>query len=139
MTVKVTDKRKITAPGTLADIMQKVLESSDELDRDKEHFWTIGLKTNGTIKYIELVSLGTLSCAIIHPREVFRSAIHHCTASVLFCHNHPSGEAESSMEDQKITKQLVEAGKLLNIPVLDHVIICGNDFVSLKEEGFIDV
>jgi DNA repair protein RadC len=81
------------------------------------------------------VSRGILNSALVHPREVFLHAILSCAAAVIFVHNHPSGDPTPSAEDRALTQQLVAAGKLLDIPVLDHVIIGTERFVSLAETG----
>jgi len=77
------------------------------------------------------VSVGTLDSSIAHPREAFSEAIKSNASSVIFVHNHPSGDTEPSQEDIELTRQLVEAGKLLGIEVLDHIIITANDFRSI--------
>ena len=120
----------------VADIFQKILASEHETDRDKEHFWTAGLNTKNRIKYIELVSLGTLSNAMIHPREVFRFAVMNATAQLIVAHNHPSGDPSPSCDDIAITERLKSAGEIMGIALLDHVII-GNEgaFVSMKDLG----
>ena len=79
------------------------------------------------------VSTGTLTSSIVHPREVFRPAIQAAAAAVICAHNHPSGDPEPSAEDVTVTRRLVEAGKLLGIPVLDHVVLGEARFVSLRQ------
>ena len=128
----VYDKQtKIKSPVTIVKIMQNILAHECEIDRDKEHFWTIGLNTNKSIKYIELVSLGSLNSAIVHPREVFRNAISQAVSTIIVCHNHPSGEMDASTEDIKTTERLAEAGKIIGILLLDHIVISKNDYKSL--------
>ncbi len=83
------------------------------------------------------VSSGTLNSSLVHPRECFAEAIKARAASVLFLHNHPSGNPEPSQEDLAITRQLTDAGKILGIPVHDHVIIAGSRFASLAERGLL--
>ncbi len=83
------------------------------------------------------ITVGSLNASIVHPREVFSSAILAGAANVLLIHNHPSGNPEPSREDLAITKQLVEAGRIIDIKVLDHIIIAGSDFTSFKERGLI--
>ena len=86
---------------------------------------------NGLVAYHE-VSVGTLNASLVHPREVFRPALLTSAASVILVHNHPSGDCEPSEEDLSITRRLVEAGELLGIGVLDHVIIASRGEVSLR-------
>jgi DNA repair protein RadC len=83
------------------------------------------------------VSKGTLNASLVHPREVFKTAVDELAASVILMHNHPSGEPAPSAEDRSITLQMTEAGRLMGIPVLDHVIIAGNGFFSFAKEGLI--
>jgi DNA repair protein RadC len=73
----------------------------------------------------------------VHPREIFKAAIENCSASVILMHNHPSGNPEPSNEDISITKKLVEAGKMLDIPVFDHIILAGNNYTSFVEKRLI--
>jgi DNA repair protein RadC len=100
-----------------------LLAAEHETDRDKEHFWAIGLTTKNLVKYIELVSLGTLSTAIIHPRETYRMAVMQAAAHLVVAHNHPSGDPTPSHEDIAITQRLQAAGDIIGIELLDHVII----------------
>jgi len=104
-------------------------------DYHKEHFYMIAL--NSRNHSITEVSVGSLNASIVHPREVFEEAIKNKAASVIFAHNHPSGDPEPSEDDLAITKRLVEAGKILGIEVLDHVIVTKTGFFSFKEKGLI--
>lgn len=132
-------KIKIDDPAKVVNILSDILSAENELDRDKEHFWVVGLKTNGMIKYIELVFLGSLNESVAHPREIFRTAIYYSVNSIIIAHNHPSEEINPSSADNIVTRRIVEAGKLLDILVLDHVIV-GNetgDYFSYKEKGLL--
>ena len=106
-------------------------------DLHHEEFWALLLSSSNQLLREVRVSSGTLNSSLVHPRECFAEAIKHRAASVLFLHNHPSGNPEPSHEDLAITRQLVEAGKILGIPVHDHVIIAGNRFASLAERGLL--
>jgi DNA repair protein RadC len=106
-------------------------------DKAKEHFKLILLNPRNKIIRISTISIGTLNASLVHPREVFKDAITHSAASVVLAHNHPSGDPEPSEDDLKITKKLVESGKILGIEVLDHIIIAKNGFKSLANEGMI--
>ena len=131
-------KQTVTNAQTVQGVLSKVLNSENEVDRMKEHFWVIGLSTRNAIQYIDLVSLGTLNASLVHPREVFRFSILKAVSSIILSHNHPSGNAEPSEEDLKITRRLVEAGKIIGIEVLDHIVIGDRDsFYSFKERGII--
>ncbi len=120
--------KKITSPQEVAEIFIPILK--DEL---KEKFILVCLNSaNKIIKY-EIISVGNLNSSVVHPREIFKSAIENSSASVILLHNHPSGNPEPSREDIAITKKIVEAGKILDIPVFDHLIIAGNTFTSFVE------
>lgn len=106
-------------------------------DKAKEHFKLILLNTRNKIIGISTVSVGSLNASIVHPREVFKDAIIHNAYSVILVHNHPSGDPEPSEDDLTITKRLTEAGKILGIEVIDHIIIAKNGFFSFKEKGLI--
>jgi len=104
-------------------------------DYHKEHFYIIAL--NSRNHSLAEISVGSLNASIVHPREVFAEAIKNKAASVIFSHNHPSGDPEPSEDDIEITKRLVEAGKILGIEVFDHIIVTKNSFTSFKEKGLI--
>ncbi|MFB3884748.1 MAG: DNA repair protein RadC [Thermodesulfobacteriota bacterium] len=104
-------------------------------DKAKEHFKLILLNPRNKIIGISTVSIGSLNASLVHPREVFRDAITHSAASVVLVHNHPSGDPEPSEDDLSITKRLAEAGRILGIEVLDHIIIGKNGFFSFKGRG----
>jgi DNA repair protein RadC len=125
----------ITRPAEVNAILQAVLKAEDAVDRDKEHFWVFHLDTRHRIKSLELVSLGTLDQSLVHPREVFTRAVVNRCHAILIAHNHPSGALEPSEEDIRITQRLVQAGEILGIEVVDHMIITGDDWLSLKQEG----
>jgi len=104
-------------------------------DKAKEHFKLILLNTRNKIIGISTVSIGTLNTSIVHPREVFKEAIIHNAMSVVLAHNHPSGDPDPSEDDLTITRRLVEAGKILGVEVIDHIIISKNGFFSFKDKG----
>lgn len=96
------------------------------------------LNTKNNVVAVHRCHVGSLNSSIVHPREVFKSAILNNAASVIFGHQHPSGDTKPSMEDIQVTKRLVEGGKLLGIEVLDHLVVNNdNSFTSLKEKGHI--
>lgn len=101
----------------------------------KEYFVVILLNSKNAVIATELVSMGSLNACIVHPREVFRPAIKRSSASIICCHNHPSGNPDPSPEDIAITKRLSDAGVLIGIEVLDHIVIGHHQYVSLKERG----
>lgn len=121
-------KGKITDAKTVYAEAIKLIK-----DFQKEHFIAFYLNAKNKIIYSEVVSIGTLDSALIHPREIFKPAIVHSAHSVIVAHNHPSGDTAPSAEDNKITEQLKKAGELLNIKILDHVIIGANEWFSYDE------
>ncbi|PZN11013.1 MAG: JAB domain-containing protein, partial [Bacillota bacterium] len=101
------------------------------------HFYVVLLNTRHYVVGVELISIGTLNGAMVHPREVFRAAIRRGAAALILAHNHPSGDPTPSPEDVQVTRRLVEAGRLMGIDVLDHVIIGDNRYRSLRELGMV--
>lgn len=109
-----------------------------ELDRDKEHFVLIGLSSKNHVIGYKLISTGTLTATLVRPREVYRSALILCADTVLFAHNHPSGDPSPSPEDIEVTKTLEQAGALLNIRVKDHVVCGDGRWFSFADRGMLD-
>lgn len=103
----------------------------------KEHFVTFYLDTRNQEIKREITSIGTINLSLVHPREVFEPAVRNFAASIIIAHNHPSGSLEPSDEDINITSRLCQAGKILGINVLDHIIVSKESFISMKEKGFI--
>ncbi len=103
----------------------------------RERFVVFWLNSANRITGFEIITEGILNSSLIHPREVFRGAIVATAAAIIIAHNHPSGNPEPSSEDIQITKQLVECGKIIGIPVHDHIVCAGDAFVSLAERGLI--
>lgn len=101
----------------------------------QEQFICLFLNTKNGVMSKEVISIGSLNACIVHPREVFRMAIKRSCASIICAHNHPSGNPNPSQEDISITKRLVEAGTIIGIEMLDHVVIGNNKYSSLKEQG----
>ncbi|MFA5508678.1 MAG: JAB domain-containing protein [Vulcanimicrobiota bacterium] len=129
-------KKQIGMPGDIVPVLQSILAAEHETDRDKEHFWVIGLNGANVIQYIELVSLGLINRTLVHPREVFRFAISKAVCSIIVAHNHPSGDPTPSADDLACTRQLVDAGQVVGIRVLDHVIMTvEGHYFSMMEKG----
>jgi len=135
MIIKENIEGAINSPKKIANVLRTVLDSESKLDQDKEHFWTIGLNSDLSIKYIDLISLGILDKTIAHPREIFRLAILQGIKSIIIAHNHPSGKIEFSAEDLKITKQIKKAGEIVGINMLDHLIVTKNSYNSYIKSG----
>jgi len=103
----------------------------------KEHFMVLLLNMKNHVLSLQTISVGSLNASIVHPREVFQVAIQHAAAGMILLHNHPSGDPTPSREDIAVTERLVQAGKIMDIPVLDHVIVGDNKYISLKEKGMV--
>jgi DNA repair protein RadC len=117
--------KKIASPGEIAEIFIPILR-----DEIKEKFIVVCLSSSNKIIKYETISIGNLNSSIVHPREIYKVAIDCSSASIILIHNHPSGNPEPSNEDIAITKKIVEAGKIMDIPVFDHLIIAGNTYTS---------
>ena len=104
---------------------------------DREHFIVLLLNTKNNVTGLHTVSIGHLSASIVHPREVFKAAILGNAAKMMLAHNHPSGNPQPSQEDIVTTKRLCEAGELLGIEVIDHVIVGHENYYSFKQEGML--
>jgi DNA repair protein RadC len=121
----------IRTPKEAADL---VLGEMSHLDR--EQFRVMTFNTRNQVLAVDIVSIGSLASSPVHPREVFKMALKRSAASVILFHNHPSGDTKPSDADVEVTKRLKEAGKILGIEVLDHIIIGYNTFLSMKESGY---
>ncbi len=126
------EKIKINSPKIVLNLL---MEEMRYLKR--EHFKTIILDTKNQIISIENISIGNLNQSIVHPREVFNLAIKKSANSIILVHNHPSGDPTPSLEDVNVTNRLVEAGNIIGIKVLDHIIIGDNKYISFKEKNLI--
>jgi len=124
-------------PADIKSYVSAFEATLDALELDKERFYVFGLDTRNGLKFMDIVSTGTLNHNLVHPREVFRPAIIVGCASVIIAHNHPAGSLSPSDKDIALTKRLVSGGKLLGIGLLDHVIISKEGFSSFKEKGLI--
>jgi DNA repair protein RadC len=127
--IQIQDSRHV------AQVLLDLLALEDTIDRDKEHFYAVHLDIKSRVNLVELVSIGTLTSSLVHPRETFRRAVMQGSASIIVGHNHPSGEVEPSDEDSKVTKLLFEAGNILGITLLDHVIFTPTAFFSFRSNA----
>ena len=103
--------------------------------KKKEHFLALFLDTRSRLIKVSEISVGSLDTSVVHPREVFKEALAASAASVIFVHNHPSGDTTPSEEDIGLSKRLAEAGQIMGVDVLDHIIFAGGDYLSLKRRG----
>ena len=129
---RVDDRCQVRSPADAAKLLFDYFAN-----RDREEFLVLMLDTRGTVTAIHVASVGGLAASIVEPRQVFKTAVLCNAAAIVLAHNHPSGNPEPSREDIAVTKQLSDAGKLLGVPVQDHVIICGRGFTSLAERGLV--
>lgn len=104
---------------------------------DREHFAVILLNVKNHILSMPVISVGSLTASVVHPREVFKAAIQQAAASIILVHNHPSGDPTPSKEDIEVTARMVQVGRVMDIPVLDHIILGNDNYISLKEKGVI--
>lgn len=129
---RVEEKFNIKSPRDVANIFMEEMRYYK-----KEYFKNILLNTKNEIIYSENISIGCLNSSLVHPREVFVNAIKKSASSLIIMHNHPSGNPDPSKEDIKITKRLIEVGKIIGIEILDHIIIGDGNYISLKESSII--
>ena len=120
----------ITCAGDIAALLTPEIASLE-----REQFLALHLDAKNRLISREVVSIGHLTAALVHPREAFKAAILANAASIAFAHNHPSQSTEPSREDLDLTRRLYKAGELLGIPVLDHVVITANGYCSIAERG----
>jgi DNA repair protein RadC len=129
---KPIEKIHLSCPQDVADFLMPRLRYAA-----KEQFVVILLNNKNKVIGTEVVSEGSLSSSVVHPREVYAPAILHHAAAIMVAHNHPSGDPKPSIEDEEVTRQLLRSGKVLGIPMIDHVIIGdGNYYSFLENEAF---
>ena len=126
---KLFSNKKIISPNDIAEIFIPILR-----DEVKEKFIVVCLNSANKVIKNETISIGNLNSSVVHPREIFKVAIDSLSASIILIHNHPSGNPEPSNQDISITKKIVDAGKIMDIPVFDHIIIAGDTFTSFVEK-----
>ena len=125
-------------PCKSSDDVQRLARAIYEtLDADKEHFVLLAMNNKNRVNGFKVISTGSLTASLVHPREVWRAALHLCAAAVVFVHNHPSGDPAPSSEDQEITRRLKETGDTLGIRVLDHVVLGRERFYSFSDQGLL--
>jgi len=123
----------LSSPGAVTDFIREKIG-----DSTREFFTATYVDNKNTVILYAVISIGTVSEAIVHPREIFGLAVEHRASGVIVAHNHPSGKVDPSQQDKATTKRLVDAGKIIGIPLLDHIIVGFNtsNYFSMKEEGF---
>lgn len=128
------ESKFIRKPEDARNIIHQALDLESEAN---EKFVILTLNTKNVVVGIHIISVGTLNSALVHPREVFKAALLNNAASIICAHNHPSGDCTPSPEDIQMTKRLSEAGQIVGIEVLDHLVIGDQSFRSFKEEGYL--
>jgi DNA repair protein RadC len=128
-------KIKVTSAKEVAKVFQDLLALEDNIDQEKEHYYVMHLDIRSQVKMVELVTIGILNSSLVHPRETFRRAVISGSAAIIIAHNHPSGETDPSDEDMKVTKLMLEAGQILGITMLDHIIFTKDTYFSFKNNG----
>jgi DNA repair protein RadC len=113
---------KATDSARVAIVFRDLLALEDKIAQEREHFYVMHLDARNTVKLVELVTIGILSHATIHPRETFRRAVIEGSSAIIVAHNHPSGEVDPSDDDIRTTTKLHDAGEVLGIPLIDHII-----------------
>lgn len=126
------DNKKVSSPKDVYKLMKDYLKGAD-----REYLVLLSLDMKNNINSINTVSIGSLNSSIVHPREIFKTAILSNAASIILIHNHPSGDTTPSKEDINITYRIKESGKILGIELLDHVILGDNSYSSLKEKSIL--
>lgn len=140
MDVLVSGKDNITLANSdkVFEIMQKVLLRENYIDREKEHFWILGLNMVNNLLFVELVALGSVKAVNLEPMNVFRVSVLKGATSVIMVHNHPSGNLKPSDADKDVTDRLIQVGKILAINVIDHMIITPQSYMSFCDIGLMD-
>jgi DNA repair protein RadC len=128
-------KLQVDGAAGVAKVFQDILALEDKVEQEKEHYYVMHLNIRSQVMMVELVTVGTLTSSLVHPRETFRRAVIAGAASIIIAHNHPSGEADPSDEDTKVTKLMFEAGQLLGITMLDHIIFTKDSYFSFRNNG----
>lgn len=137
VTLTKSQKIKLLNSADIYSVMQQVLLRENKIDRNKEHFWTIGLDNANRILYIELISLGDTTSVPAEPMQVFRIAVQKAALKMVLVHNHPSGDLRHSEADMNITDRLVQVGNILGIEVIDNLIISETSYNSFSDTGLL--
>jgi DNA repair protein RadC len=131
------EKIRLLNSDDIFTVMQRVLMRENKIERNKEHFWVIGLAANNRILYVELISLESVNETLVQPMEVYSIALQKRTVKIVLVHNHPSGSMQPSDSDKKITDKLIQVGLFLTIPVIDHLIINEKLYYSFSESALL--
>ena len=119
------------------DLYQYAKSVYATLDADKEHFTIISVNNKNRVHGFKVISTGTLTASLVHPREVWRAALYMCSAAVLFVHNHPSGDPAPSPEDIDLTRRLKQTADMLAIKIQDHIVLGHDRYFSFSDKGLL--
>ena len=128
-------KIQVNGAEEVAKVFQDILALEDKIEQEKEHYYVMHLNIRSQVMMVELVTVGTLSSSLAHPRETFRRAVIAGSYAIIIAHNHPSGEIDPSDEDMKVTRAMLDAGNILGITMLDHIIFTKDHYFSFKNNG----
>jgi DNA repair protein RadC len=137
MRLKLKEKTSIKSAENVFKIMLEIFQREDEIEQSKEHLWVMGVNVRNVVQYIDLAYIGTKDHCSVNVSEIFRIACIKGVHSILVIHNHPSGDVSPSLEDKRITEKLKQAGDILQIKFLDHVIISREGYYSFSDEGLL--
>ena len=127
---------KITEADIVYDILKEIFDTLEPFEKDKEHLYAIGLTRRNTIRYIDQVSIGSIIGTVAEPREIFRMAIHQAVGGgIILAHTHPSGNLNPSEADIRLTRKVKNAGEIIDIRLMDHIIFTEEGFYSFANEG----
>ena len=132
------DKMTIEHPSDIYEIMKMVLKREHKVDRNKEHFWVLALSNANKILSLELVALGTNDRVGVRPAEILAAPLQKEAKGIMLVHNHPSGSLEPSEADKDLTDRMIQACRLMEVPLLDHVIITEKSYFSFQEAGLLE-
>jgi DNA repair protein RadC len=140
MHIELRDDEKIQVKRTedIYTVMKKVLRRQEELNLDREHFWVMGLNIHQWILYLVLVSLGTVDATLVDPMSVFSFALQKSACNIVLIHNHPSGDLIPSDKDMDVTDRMIQVGRILYTPVLDHLVISMRTYLSFLDAGIME-
>ena len=136
--LKKKQKKIITNTKAVHSFVWNIIRRKPPFDRQKEHVYVIGLSRSQRIIYVDWVSMGTAHGTVAEPREIFRMAILKGVSSIIMVHNHPSNNPQPSKQDLKLTEQVVAAGRIIGIRLIDHVIVCEQGHYSFYLDGKIE-
>jgi len=134
-----SNREAVNKSDDVVDFVRKWFDDQPEYERNKEHFWVIGVSCRNRIRYFDLCHIGGVQESVVDPRNVFRIAIMQNATAVVLVHNHPSGNPNPSNEDKMVTDRLCKAGRYLQIKVIDHIILGDPEmnYFSFADEGIL--